>query len=140
MNIYDATMRAADHIEVHPELWSFGRISVPECGSPGCALGWVGHFAGVPAGESIYGVYKILGVSKGSDFYDRLHELNDDSTDWQFNAPKIPKLLRLYANKYLKQDHIPESVREIFDVSEATPLLDRLVEIIQENRVREDYE
>ena len=122
MNIYDATMRAADHIEARPDLWSFSRINVPECGSPGCAIGWIGHFSGVKAGESIYDVYKTLGIKTGTDFYDQMSVLNgDDGNLWQCETRQVPKLLRLYADKFLKQDHIPESVREIFDVSEATP-------------------
>lgn len=48
MNLYYAIIAAAEQIEKHPGSFKFTTTSVPEddCGSPGCALGWVAHFAG----------------------------------------------------------------------------------------------
>ena len=42
MNIRQALLKAADSIEQHPKLFSFHSCELPnECGTPGCALGWL---------------------------------------------------------------------------------------------------
>ena len=49
MNVREAILAAADHIETYPKKFSFASVEVPSrrsCGTPGCALGWIGHFAG----------------------------------------------------------------------------------------------
>ncbi len=129
MNIYDATMRAADQIEARPDLWDFMTITIPKCGAPACALGWIGHFAGVLPGKDIREVINLMGLPNHMEFYSRMGDLSvglDGSVYWRNyedaeDLQRIAKLLRLYADKYLKQDHIPESVREIFDALQATP-------------------
>ncbi len=137
MNIYDATMKAADHIEARPDLWSFMYTAVPKCGAPACALGWIGHFAGISAGKCIWDVADLLEIPHTQEFYNRMRNLseglNDGTKGWMNeedakDLQRIAKLLRLYADKYLKQDHIPESVREIFDALQATPKPETRVE------------
>jgi hypothetical protein len=50
MNIYNAIMKAADQVETHPESFDFWVNDIPErCGSPGCALGWIGFYLGLEA-------------------------------------------------------------------------------------------
>lgn len=117
-NIYDAIMKAADHIERHPEEFEFMETRVPRsCGSPGCAIGWIGHFAKtkparlfglVPerpeyAGKSIGVVCRqVIGVG-GRSFYRRLDATGHRG--WQENPDACAKALRAYAQKY----HAPQT-------------------------------
>ena len=41
MNIRTAMYKAADSIEQNPHLFDFGSVELPDCDTPGCALGWV---------------------------------------------------------------------------------------------------
>lgn len=47
IDFYTAFMRAADHIESNPGSFAFFETFIPheECGTIGCALGWVGFYA-----------------------------------------------------------------------------------------------
>ena len=123
MTPYEATHAAADHIEQNPELFNFHRIRVPDCGAPGCALGWIGAFAGIAPGESIARTEEFLQTSDKS-FYRRMNGLVSEKL-WQRNPRICAKGLRLYAEKYLasdkspEQDFIPASVRRIFEVEVA---------------------
>lgn len=107
MNVYDAIMKAAEHIESHPNEFDFLRFCIPACGSPGCALGWIGCFAGIPAdmcGATTMVPYKVLGFDQSecmadAKFYRRLHELVG-TEKWKTSASLCAKALRLYAAKY----------------------------------------
>lgn len=124
MNIYNAIMKAADHIERNPDLFSFSPILIPDCGTPGCALGWIGHFADCRS-EKDGGLRSISLVSltpyeRGTDvikhlgyehpllgdvttdvFYDRMLELAG-GYEWKRDAAVCARALRLYAEKYHK--------------------------------------
>lgn len=137
MNFYRAIMMAADHIEQHPESWNYFRCTVPSCGTEGCALGWIGYFAGM-SGE-ISGVAKAMGLSHPKyrewQFYDRIQEIvgapSLSEIGWGFgvdeqfflrtaSTPEIARVLRIYAKKYHGSDRqvaqgIPDSVRSIFN-------------------------
>jgi hypothetical protein len=105
MNVYDAIMKAAEHIEQSPSTFHFGAYLVPsDCGSPGCALGWIGMFAGRHrAGVAVNLVAKeILGVT-GAEFYDRMAHINAAKrpSGWWRDTPQIvAENLRAYAAKY----------------------------------------
>lgn len=121
MEIYDAILAAADHIEAHPKEFDFGQPKVPKgpgCGSPGCALGWIGAFYGRPD-DKYFGYRRvareILGLSpedrrdsqgrtwgdgdgdEGDAFYNRMDEFE---SEWQWNVAACARALRLYAKKY----------------------------------------
>lgn len=119
MNIYNAIMKAADHIERNPQEFSFVSVVIPKepCGSPGCALGWIGHFAGAarPHTRSISCVAAnetydeetrrllrlespLLGITQ-AEFYERMKDASG-SHDWRYSAPHCAVALRLYAEKY----------------------------------------
>ena len=100
MDIYTAVMKAADHIERNPHLFKFTESCVPDCGTPGCALGWISHFLGERPGqlfraEVALGFEHILGET---EFYSRMDHL---LVEWAWNAPSCVRALRLYAAKYL---------------------------------------
>lgn len=129
MNIRDAILKAADHIEGSPRLFNFGKCATPhDCGTPGCALGWIGFFAGkqfhgaivcdVAASIGIPG--NVRGSSEGT-FYERMNKLcADDDRIWIEDAAACARGMRLYADKYHPATAlIPESVRRIFVMSPA---------------------
>jgi len=109
--MYDAIMKAADQIETNPETFSFSATRIPgkDCGTPGCALGWIGHFSGGNRKLSFLSVPPQLGLDGydgDGDFYYRMKVLcrGGDSSAWKFSASKCAETLRLYAEKY----HAPE--------------------------------
>ena len=56
MNVYEAIVKAAWAIENHPQEFDFNSQVYPPgpgCGTPGCALGWIGTFLG-KTGRGIY--------------------------------------------------------------------------------------
>ena len=106
MNIYDAVLKAADHIERNPGEFRFTENVVPDgCGAPGCAIGWAAHFCGL-SGFSEPSCAGLFGVSHRG-FYDRMDELTrfreviDYDKSWYRNPAKCAEGLRLYAAKYL---------------------------------------
>lgn len=117
MDVYSAVMKAADHIERNPGDFDFKSGSVPErCGTPGCALGWIGYFAKVrdkwlgcggvvpgylglsPEAHPLYG--RGLVAHQTFAFYNRM-DAAYGSHEWTYSAPECAKAMRLYAAKYL---------------------------------------
>ena len=108
MNAYEATLATAELFEREPKMFDFSRFVVPGCGTPGCALGYIGYFMGQTgciSGEN------TIGVDSG-EFYYRMRPL---APNWIIDASLCAKALRLYAEKYLREDHIPIDVRAIFE-------------------------
>lgn len=118
MNIYDAIMKAADQIEEAPASFNFMSTRIPDrCGSPGCALGWIGLFAGRPKGVQWWSfaavATHVLGLPDSTDFYHRMDDLTPfvrrltgESWQWRDNAKDCARNLRLYANKYHAVDPV----------------------------------
>lgn len=107
MNVYDAMMKAADQIEARPDLFRFMSSDVPaNCGSPGCALGWIGHFARRRDLTRHDQVSKGLLGLHPLEFYKRLSELDGESPefriigDWADDPALCASTLRAYAAKY----------------------------------------
>jgi hypothetical protein len=103
MNIRNAILAAADHIEANPGEFNFNASHAPksrDCGTPGCALGWIGTFAGL-AGACNQTVAEKLGLCGGGgwtlEFYSKLNEL---ARGWTSHAALCARALRLYADKY----------------------------------------
>jgi len=119
MNIRQAILLAADSIEQHPQLFHYSSTMIPnpECGTSGCALGWIAHHLGVSSKKRLCnsGIYDALGIEDDVCF-DHLRKFAG-SGHWKRSAKVCAKALRQYANHYYPiTDHIPSSVREIFDV------------------------
>ena len=108
VKIYDAIMKAADHIERHPNDFYYQSNLVPySCGTPGCALGWIGHFLGL-RGSVHTEVLPAIGLRDLLDFsMSRMDELVPVFSDWRHDPPECARALRLYAEKY----HGHEKVR-----------------------------
>jgi hypothetical protein len=123
-NIYTAIMKAADHIERHPRDFDFSVGDIPsECGTPGCALGWIGHFAGKSG--TFMDVCECLGLVEpiaDKQFYRRMDAVVyalPYHDDWYRSAKRCAHVLRLYAAKYHAPAKpvftgLPDIVREIF--------------------------
>ena len=123
MDIRQAILKAADWIEGHPSEFLFSsssRPSHPGCGTPGCALGWIGTFlyadAELKPWPSFGSCLPDLGFKDSLDFYCLLSEAEngvkrnptavDGPTHWTYGASWVYKAegcaraLRLYADKY----------------------------------------
>jgi hypothetical protein len=107
LNIRTAILKAADHIERHPGDFSFKEHRYPAgaaCGTPGCALGWIGFFAGLHQhGWDVTRTNEFLGIPYdlhvGNPFYERMDDLCG-TTNWRFNVATCALGLRRYADKY----------------------------------------
>lgn len=108
--IRSAILKAADQITNDPASFLFTKTYLPNptCGSPGCALGWIGYFLKYKdtyKNSMCDGVSKILNHSHQLGFYramDSLSSTPDDieSINWRKNAATCAMLLREYADKY----------------------------------------
>jgi hypothetical protein len=112
VNIRQAILKAADHIERNPRSFDFHRLTVPGgCGTPGCALGWIGYFGGVKSDcdglqASNIDVSRFIGLNGETGvFYKRLGDVLKSSgrTDWYSwsqRADYCAEALRIYADLY----------------------------------------
>lgn len=126
MNIRDAILKAADHIEQNPLKFDFWASDIPTgCGTPGCALGWIAHFSGAQttcAHDSRWAApvhvfcEDFLGLHP-EEFYEKIEDL---SSEWRSDASACATGLRAYADKYHPAESralIPASVLAIFTMS-----------------------
>jgi len=99
----DAILKAADQIESSPSTFDFHTVDRPDlsCGTPGCALGWIGFFANVKTSDRMSFV-SATAAALGVDsmyFYERLDQCCD-SEDWMNDPALCAKALRAYADAY----------------------------------------
>jgi len=136
---YEAILQAADHIGSHPADFNFMAQHIPTgCGSPGCALGWIGYFAKIKPvayysfADVAHDVLRLGLESKEAlwrygaahEFYDRIGDICKEfgllKSDWMFNATACAMALREYAEKYhAPKSAIPTPILAIFNVPEA---------------------
>lgn len=120
MDIYNAILKAADHIEKEPHLYNFYCNRVPDCGTPGCMLGWIGHFMGLTG--SVYNdVAPVVGLSRRClvtfDMGAQYNELPMESVE------DAVRVMRRFALRFKPSvTGIPASVREIFQPRETAIL------------------
>ena len=118
---FDSKLKTLQALEAqHPELFDWNSVDIPDCGTPGCAIGWIASHAGVKDVKewphALREIKDFMQIGDTSDFYDRMEML---VTDWRRKSGPCAKALRLYVDKYHPQkiDSIPESVRELFKVT-----------------------
>lgn len=105
MDVYNAILKAADQIEKYPDHFHFIENRVPRtCDSPGCAIGWIAHFANTRANGYTDASQEMFGMSP-EGFYQRMTEVEGrgpywTSGRWPHNAVKCASTLRLYAAKF----------------------------------------
>lgn len=119
MNIYDAIMKAADTIEKRPDLYQFMANDIPDCGSPGCLLGWIGHHMGL-RGNVFETVMPLMG-DNNLDALETLRYWNSPTSRSLSFGPigQDPKAAVAHLRWLAPQFKpviigIPASVREIF--------------------------
>jgi hypothetical protein len=100
MSIREAILKAADHIERVPSDYDYQANHKPRCGSPGCLMGWVGFYAGIPINDN-HGTYmSTLKHVLGFDYIDLQVELADQFHGYTTVAQTGARLLRAYADKH----------------------------------------
>ena len=118
MNIDEAILKAADHIERHPGSYLYtqgmvmrGKEGYGPGGYPSCMLARIGEYAGAATGTSHLQIAaRLLGYVDGDvDFLKDIAAAGIDSYD---DVKAIPAALRKYAKKY---EGIPVPVRDIFN-------------------------
>lgn len=131
MNIRQAILKAADHIEQNPDHFRYVSNDRPDagCGTPGCMLGWIGIFLGMK--EERYGgswaaqVAKAIGTSHSSFVHGFVSVEAQARQLWVHENPNAhtnaAALLRIFADRYHPAAEsralIPASVRAIFTMT-----------------------
>ena len=116
MNLREAILKTADLIERDPGMWNYDYPFIPPCGSPGCALGFIGMFMGYQDGDCVGIVSRdVLGVGE-LEFYGRMNAL-EQGCDWMKFPHIAVDCLRHYADTYHPKTRvgIPADVRAIFE-------------------------
>ncbi len=123
MNIRQAILKAADSIEKNPNLFDFNSVVDPslKCGTPGCALGWIGFHLdmerrwGGGFRNGLDSVSEKIGMSDDQlKFYSVMDGLCGNY-DWRKSADECARGLRFLADKYHPVQGIPDSVLAIFN-------------------------
>jgi hypothetical protein len=119
VNIYEAIMAAADHIEQNPQDFNFCNGHFPRGGLGACPLVWIGLLGGIPH-DVAYGEYcnsvslVLTGDARITEFFERCSELGSVS-----RRECSPHVLRAYAAKYhapsVPRMDLPAAVRAIFE-------------------------
>lgn len=100
----DILLRAADHIEQHPQSYRFSKTVLPTRSEPtGCLIGWMAHCAGH---WSWFGAAradgarckKLIGVDEQT-FFNLLRQFSQ-SWNWSSDPFDAVLALRCYANTY----------------------------------------
>lgn len=100
-DIRQSILMAADKIERFPHQFEFIQTDIPDsCTGCGCALGWIGYFAGV-RGINANAVELLTGARDTSVFYTRMSEIRHG---WTYEAKACASNMRSYADKYFPND------------------------------------
>lgn len=130
MQIYDAFLKAADFIEQNPRRLNMTVTTKPDGGQmQGCALAWVGAFAG----KNFSHADDMLRFTPHKGFSQFLMAMYSLAPSLRSDDRLIPQAMRAYANTYLKDfvpavrlqrwdspvspvfTELPRSVMQIFD-------------------------
>lgn len=121
MNLYSAFMRAADKIR-QLGAYDFTEIKIPGPNGEGCVLGWIGHYAGLPAGVRVAELAGwreqtgLLGMSE-QKFFARLHALEHWwEPSFIVSARTASKVMRRYAARYLQKPQLRTDVELVADL------------------------
>lgn len=121
-----AILLTADHIEQHPALYNYQIIKVPDCGTPGCLVAWIGHFLGVVSGTNCWttgACHSIMGVSRDT-FTTRIKDIRRGITlchSYTNHVPTAVTALRKYADLYHPEETYPEISKELERIAAETP-------------------
>lgn len=122
MEVREALLKTATLFTDHPEVFNFKEVQIPgNCGSPGCALGYIGFFLGMTGDDQFISgsVCEALGI-ESTFIFESLTKVYGNR-DWYDSAAKCAEALRMYADvhhpeiKKTTRKDMPEKVRKIFD-------------------------
>jgi hypothetical protein len=101
MTLREAILATADLFDSQPDLYQFAESHVPACGSPGCVIGWIGHFMGVSVGSNLDVVATRMGITE-RDFYAKMIDakpaMGRELRTWTWAAPVAAAGLRRMAS------------------------------------------
>lgn len=105
MNIRTAILKAAEHIEKHPESYSFHRCSVPSAmtgETTACAIGWIAYFADVgQQGRYVCSACEAVLGTTDWKFYEKLRLLSDsEDCSYTHDHEVCARTLRRYADEF----------------------------------------
>jgi hypothetical protein len=137
MTVYEAIMRAADHIDLNPGCFNFQRGERPSHDhDKSCPLAWIGYFLDLPddTKPDVRDLYanavakRLTGMFEIAPFF-KLCSKEGGICD----RNKAPKLMRAYAIKYHKpiSREIPGCVLNIFNEVIAQPITVKPVDVPQ---------
>lgn len=111
MDIRGAILKSAGLIERKPDIFNFFLQHVPDCGSPGCAIGLICAQLGAKAGLTVHSPEaNALMQCDHAEFYGRMTTVSHkrarwwDGPNWTRSAEVAAEVLRLYADKYHPAD------------------------------------
>jgi hypothetical protein len=119
MELYEGLMKTADHIEQHPELYSFGITGRPDTFEPrACFLGRLGDIMGMDFFAANAVAVRFFHTEEGAIFHDliRIATRGGMLTDVMPFPSRVAPAIREFAKRYAPAPALPESVRAIFNV------------------------
>lgn len=105
----DPILRTAAFLEAHPQKYDFNNVCIPECGSRGCLLGWIGFFAQVESGRSIQAACRAIGFYDSWDFYKAMDEAAGTKC-WFMDVDAAVRGLRVLADPHRRAELAQEAV------------------------------
>ena len=120
--VRSAILQAADHIEVTPSAFSYGSCIIPagRCGSPGCAVGWIGFFANCSRLTSMSMVCRdvlklpveVSAWGTSTEYVAFENRMTLINPLWRYSS-NVAASLRLYADKYHPLPKEPPFITEL---------------------------
>lgn len=92
-----AILSTASLFESKPALFNFWVTTVPpDCGTPGCALGYVCHFLEISGSDDFKLAARAMGCGDAYLFYKTLDAYGDE--EWDTHGLRAARALRAFAN------------------------------------------
>lgn len=102
--IRSAILRTAELFEREPGMFMFHNCDIPGCGTPACALGWIGAYLGIRAGEGIFLASEAMGHADTGRFYSDMWTISPSG--WRTTPQVLVKNLRAYADKFYPEQQL----------------------------------
>ena len=121
MNIRQAILKAADSVE-HSGNYEFMCVTIHDCGTPMCMLGWIGHHLGLRGGIS--NAVNAIGLKDEMEFYLFLRAQGINDSAFHSKPSEAARGMRLFADAHFPEPSasralIPKGVARIFRMSHA---------------------
>jgi hypothetical protein len=102
-----AILDTARLFETRPGLWDFWHNSTPDCGSPGCALGYIAFHLGVKSGD-VQDEFcpLVLGIDVSKFYADLRFSLDGKTVLSEMSIEQVVRALRAYADKFYPAEQL----------------------------------